>query len=176
MDFIGTLKNIVINQNQNVDITISTHNKTIVEQLEKYKKFNKELNVEIKRKSKKRTKDANSLCWYLCEEIAKVINSDKDLVYLDMINKYGVFAHLVVKPNIVEKIKEEYKIVREIGEVSINSKKGVQLQVYWGSSKYDQFEMYRFIEGIKNECIDLGIPVPEDNEINNMVKEWDINE
>lgn len=173
MDFTGKIKDLKINGRE-LEITLSTYNKTIIEYLEKIKNKNKEISATIKRKSQKRTLDANAYAWHLMEEIAKVIDSDKDLVYLDMLGKYGVFTHIVVKPQIVERMKENWKVIKELGEVSINGNKGIQLQCYFGSSDYTQEEMSRFIRGISNECRDLKIPTLEDYEIESMVKEWGV--
>lgn len=46
-------------------------------------------NYEIERKRKKRSNDANALCWKLCTEIANVLRADKDSIYIDMLKKYG---------------------------------------------------------------------------------------
>ena len=70
----------------------------------------------------------------------------------------------------VEKMKEEWRLVRELGEVQINGKKGVQLQCYFGSHTYTQAEMSRLLHGIVNECHDLGVPTPEDNELESKIK------
>ena len=46
-----------------------------------------------------------------------------------------VYLHTVVKPNVVERVKEEWKLVKEEGEVKINGQTGIQLQCYFGSSR-----------------------------------------
>lgn len=171
MEFIGKIKDISVDQDQ-VNLTLSTYNKTLLEECEKLRNNNKELKVEIKRYSQKRSKDSNALAWHLMEEIAKVIKSDKDLVYIDMLGRYGVFTHIVVKPSVVPRVKEQWKLVKELGEVAINGRTGVQLQCYFGSSTYTQNEMCRFINGIIQECRDLNIPTPEDNEVQTLVQQW----
>lgn len=173
MEITAKIKNIKINERQ-VEVTISTYNQTILEELENFRNKNKELSVTIKRKSQKRTKDSNSYLWHLCEEIAKVINSDKDSVYLDMLGKYGVFTHIVVKPNIVDRVKEKWRLVKELGEVTINGNTGTQLQCYFGSSTYTQEEMSRMLKGVVNEAHDLGISTLEDEDLNSMIKEWGV--
>lgn len=173
MDFIGYVKDIKLN-NKEVNINLSTYNQTILEKLENLKQKNKELNISIKSKSQKRSLDSNALCWHLCEEIAKVLNTDKDIIYLDMLGKYGVFTHIIVKPEVVERMKEEWRLIKELGEVQINGKSGIQLQCYFGSSTYTQSEMTRFLKGIINECHDLNIPTPEDNELESMIQQWGI--
>lgn len=173
MDFSGKVKDIGVNGKE-FNITLSTYNSTIIDDLQKLKDNNREISINIKRKSHKRTQDSNSYLWHLCEEIAKVINSDKDLVYIDMLGKYGVFTHVVVKSNVVPRMKEQWKLVKELGEVSINGNSGIQLQCYFGSSCYTQEEMSRLLKGIVNECKDLNIPTLEDKDLNSMIKEWGI--
>ena len=156
------------------DITLTTKNKTIIEELNKMYEKQKDVKIEIKRNSKKRSLDSNAYAWHLMEEIAKVINSDKDMVYLQMLEKYGVFTHVVVKEYAVPKMKEMWKLVKELGEVTINGNKGIQLQCYFGSSTFSQEEMCRFIKGITNECLDLNIPTLDNSELESMIKEWGI--
>ena len=105
----------------------------------------------------KRSLDANAYMWVLLERISEAIHTDKDRVYIDMLKRYGQFTHICVKPEAVEAFKREWRAVRELGEVTINGKKAVQLQCYFGSSTYDTKEMSRLIDGIITECEDLGI-------------------
>ena len=44
---------------------------------------------EIVRRRKKRSNDANALCWKICTEIANVLRTDKDSVYVEMLKRYG---------------------------------------------------------------------------------------
>lgn len=169
MDFIGNIKNINI-ENRNLFITLSTTNFSIEEKLQKIK--DKELAITIKKRSQKRNLDANAYAWFLMEEIGKATNKSKDEVYIEMLGRYGVFTHIVVKPNVVERIEEEWRLVRNLGNVTINGKAGVQLQCYFGSSTYTTEEMSRFIDGIITECKDLGIELLSDEEINSMKGEW----
>lgn len=169
MDFIGNIKNINI-ENRNLFITLSTTNFSIEEKLQKIK--DKELAITIKKRAQKRSLDANAYAWFLMEEIGKATNKSKDEVYIEMLGRYGVFTHIVVKPNVVERIEEEWRLVRNLGNVTINGKAGVQLQCYFGSSTYTTEEMSRFIDGIITECKDLGIELLSDEEINSMKGEW----
>ena len=51
---------------------------------------NKEYDIEIKQHREKRSLNANNYCWKLCTEIASVLNSDKDSIYVLMLKRYGV--------------------------------------------------------------------------------------
>lgn len=127
----------------------------------------KQYDVEIKIHREKRSLNANSYCWKLCTEIASVINSDKDSVYLLMLKRYGI-SDLVP-------ISNQVPIDDYIKYYDIESKtdKYTWYKIYKGSSKYDTKEMSVLLNGIVSECKEMGIPTKEDLEIERMVKEWE---
>ena len=127
---------------------------------------------QIEKEKKLRSLNSNSYLWLLCSEIANVIGSDKDSVYLEMLERYGVFTHIVVKPNVVSKIAEQFKLVRELGEITVNGTTGIQLQVYYGSHTYDTKEMSNLLNGVVSEAQFLGIQTLEDIEIDRLIEEW----
>jgi len=130
------------------------------------------LSVEVKQYRQKRSLDANAYMWVLLSKMAEVLQTTKDELYLQMLERYGQFTHIIVKPNIVEKIKQEWRTVRELGEVTVNGKKGIQLQCYFGSSTYDSKEMATLIDGIISEAKELGIEVITESEKNLLLQEW----
>lgn len=137
----------------------------------------RELTVVIKPYRKKRTLDANAYMWVLLQEIADVLSTPKNRidkwdVYLDMLSNYGVFTHLIVKPNAVERMKQEWRAVRELGEVTVNGSAGIQLQCYFGSSTYNTTEMSRLIDGVVTECRQLEIETLTPAELARMKAEW----
>lgn len=123
--------------------------------------------VEIKIHREKRSLNANSYCWKLCTEIASVINSDKDSVYLLMLKRYGI-SDLVP-------ISNQVPIDDYIKYYDIESKtdKYTWYKIYKGSSKYDTKEMSVLLNGIVSECKEMGIPTKEDLEIEKMLEEWE---
>lgn len=129
--------------------------------------------AELKESRKKRSLDANAYAWVLMEKIAQATHSTKDEVYLQMLDRYGVFTHLIVKPKVVDRVKQEWRTVRELGEVMVNGTTGVQLQCFFGSSTYDSKEMARLIDGIVSECEELGIDAATPEEIAQMKARWD---
>jgi len=132
----------------------------------------KQLVVEIKQYRQKRSLDANSYMWLLLSEMAAVMKTTKDELYLIMLERYGIFTHVVVKPNVVDKVKQEWRTVRELGEVNINGKTGIQLQCFFGSHLYDTKEFSVLLEGIISEAKDLGIEVISENEKHLLLVEW----
>ena len=117
------------------------------------------LSVEIKQFRHKRSLDANAYMWLLLSKMAEVLHTTKDELYLQVLDRYGVYTHVVVKPNVVDKIKQEWRTVRELGEVKVNGQTGIQLQCYFGSSTYDTKEMATLIDGVVSECKELDIEI-----------------
>ena len=137
------------------------------------------LDIVIRKHRKKRSLDANSYMWVLLQKIADAISTDENRVdkwdvYLEMIASYGVFTHVIVKPDAVERVKEEWRAVRELGPVSVNGQAGIQIQCYYGSHTYDTKEMARLIDGVVTECKQLGIETLPPAEIERMKREWGV--
>lgn len=132
----------------------------------------KELAVEIKQYRKRRSNDANSYFWLLVGKLAAAMRTSTDEVYLLMLERYGVFTHIVVKPHIVEQVKKQWRTVRELGEVTVNGKTGIQLQCYFGSSTYDSLQMSVLIDGVVSECKDLGIETIPPAELESLKSQW----
>lgn len=128
--------------------------------------------AELKRHRERRSLDANAYCWVLLEKLASAVGSDKDALYRDMVERYGVFMHVIVPPKAVDILRRDYRVVRELGPVVVNGKAGMQCQCYEGSSKYDTAEMARFIDGIVQECEELGIETESPDELARMKREW----
>ena len=132
----------------------------------------KELKVDIKQYMKRRSLDANAMLWAILNKMAIEMGTTKDEVYLEVLDRYGVFTHIVVKPDVVEKVKKEWKLTRELGAVEINGKKGIQLQCYFGSSSYDSKEFSVLLDGVIGEARELGIETITEAEKNSLISAW----
>lgn len=131
-----------------------------------------DLSIEMKKPSKKRSLDSNAYMWVLLDKIAAVLKTDKEKVYLEMLERYGVFTPVVVRPEAVDRMKAEWKTVKEIGTVPVGDEYGVQMLCFYGSHTYNQREMNRLISGVVNECHDLDIETLTDAEIQAMNERW----
>lgn len=128
--------------------------------------------AEIKKFRQRRSLDANAYLWVLLDELAHALNTDKDRLYLEVLGRYGVFTHIVVKSCVAERVKDEWRLVKELGEVIINGKTGVQLQCYFGSSRYDSREMARLIDGVVSECHEVGVETMTSDELSLIKARW----
>ena len=132
-----------------------------------------EMSVEVTKYRNKRSLNANGYLWKLLYEIAVVINSNKDDVYLTMLERYGVFTHIIVKPNMVDRIKAEWRTVKVLDEKQIGEQKGVQMLCYFGSSSYDTKEFSALLDGVVSEAKELGIETMDDIELKTLIDEYD---
>jgi hypothetical protein len=175
MEFTGVITDISNNIiTGEVNITFSVNEKShILPEYERLKNV-KKLKITAAQYREKRSLDANAYLWALLQKLAESLNTTKDEIYIEMLGKYGVFTHIIVKQHIVDRVKEEWRTVKELGEVKVGGQSGIQLQCYFGSSTYDTKEMSVLIDGIVQECKDYGIETLPPDELNRMKKEWGI--
>jgi len=158
-------------ENGQTEIILSTGKVDLAEPKQVLAK-GKELAVEIKQHRIKRSLDANAYFWVMVSRLAEVLHTTKDELYLIMLDRYGVFTHIIVKPHIVEKVKQEWRTVRELGEVTVNGQTGIQLQCFFGSSTFDTKEMSRLIDGLVSECKEHGIDTMTEEQIADLKSKW----
>ena len=158
-----------------ISLVLDTNEIDVVEQLKNMDK----LNVELKKWYKKRSLDANSYCWVLCDKIAKELSKDgittKEEIYKDAILQVGTFEPFIVQ----EKTFENFKRIWEkqglgflVQEVS-RKDKCVKVNCYYGSSTYDSKEMSLLIEILVQLAKSLNIETKSRAEIDSLLKEWD---
>ena len=128
-------------------------------------------NYEIERKRKKRSNDANALCWKLCTEIANVLRSEKESIYVDMLKRYGQSDIVSVLSSV--NVKGYFKYYDEFGKGTVNGKEFTHYKVYKGSSEYDTKEMSILLDGIIDEAKALDIEVISEREKSLLLEEWE---
>lgn len=159
-----------------ISLLVDINNKDVVEQL----KSENKLTIELKKWRQKRSLDANSYCWTLCDKIAKELCKDgtivtKEDVYKDAILQIGSFEPFIVQ----EKTYMNFKRIWEkqglgflVQEVS-KKDKCIKVNCYYGSSTYNTKEMSLLIECIVELAKTLNIETKPQSEIDSLLKEWD---
>ena len=127
-------------------------------------------NYEIERKLKKRSNDANALCWKLCTEIADVLRTSKEEIYVDMLKNYGQSDIWAASPE--TRPEEHFKYFDFFGKRIIKGKEIYFYTVYKGSSQYDVHEMSVLLDGIIVEAKNLDIDVISESDRNLLLEEW----
>ena len=138
-----------------------------INSLQTYLSKGKRITVTIKREG--RSKDANSALWHLIGEMAVKLRTTKQELYRELLKRYGVFTHLVVKKDAVKSLERLWNgCVVELGEIPMrNNQVGVQLQAYYGSSTYDTKQFARLLDGTISEAEEMGIHLisPKDRDL-----------
>lgn len=125
-----------------------------------------DVNVEIKKVSKPRTKDANAFCWALCTDIGNALTPPlpKEEVYRRAIRDVGEYEPLPIREDAVETFRERWAAhgVGWFADVIDNSKlKGYKLVfAYYGSSTYDRERMAKLIDYLKQDAENMGLIIP----------------
>lgn len=154
--------------------TLSEAQEAELNKLDEHANTGGEMSIEVKKKTKKRSLDANAYMWVLLHKMADVLGTTKDELYLQVLERYGVFTHVIVRPAAVERMKQEWRTIRELGEVTVNGVTGIQLQCYYGSSTYTTAEMAKLIDGVVSECKELNIETLTPDELARIKSEWGI--
>ena len=137
-----------------------------------YDDFNgKELNIEVKEYRKKRSLNANNYAWELITKLADKLRISKEETYFNILKDYGQSAMISVFSSVdIEHYGLKY--YEKAGESVLNGKEYTHYKVYKGSSEFDTREMSIFIDGIVQECQNVGIETMTPNEIAKMEALW----
>lgn len=131
-----------------------------------------EKKYEIKEHKEKRSLQANAYCWKLCTEIANVLGTTKDEVYLEELKRYGQSMLIPVAKD--SKPNGYFKYYEFEGKRLLNGRELNFYKVFKGSSEYDSKEMSILLDGIVQDAKELDIETLEDIKINKLIEEWRI--
>ena len=135
--------------------------------------FRAGMEFEFKSVKKKRSLDANSLLWHVCDEIAKVIHSTKEEVYRMAITEVGRFIEMSFSSQ-----KDMEDFIRWWTEkgvgwiVEMVDRELLIVHAYIGSSRYDTKEMSVLIDNVVESARELGISTKSDDEIESLIRSW----
>lgn len=131
----------------------------------------KDLRLEVKQWRDKRSLNANNYAWELITKLADEMRIGKDEMYLKMLKEYGQSIMVSVYSDI-DITGYGIKYYEEAGQSTLNGKEFTHYKVYKGSSEFDTKEMSIFIDGIVQECKNVGIETMTPNQIAEMESAW----
>lgn len=142
----------------------------------------KEYTVEIKRKTKSRSLNANSYCWLIAQKIALELSKNsyttKEDVYKKAIKDCGHFTYVPVREDAIDRYVQIWQahgigwIAEDAGECK-NLKGYHNIMCYHGSSVYNTKEMARLIDCLTDECEQLGIKLEPSEYIQSLIEGWE---
>lgn len=171
MECLGRLEDISIDFKTNKPkITFILNNKEVLQNIEELKEA--ELQITASKKKNKRSLDANSYMWILCQRIAEKLNISKIEVYRDAIKQIGVFDYILIKNEAVETYIKNWNKngIGWICEKLENSKiEGcTKLLIYYGSSTYNTYQMSKLVDLIVQLAKSIGIETKPEAELKSL--------
>ena len=132
----------------------------------------KPLNAKIEPCTYKRSLNANSYMWVLCDEIAKTIHSTKEDVYRKAIREVGVWQDVACTlaglPTLVD-IWTSRGLGWLVDTFDSKLEGCKRVRLYTGSHNYDTKQMARLIDYIVGEAKELGIETMTPDELAQMI-------
>ena len=122
-----------------------------------------EKKFEVQECKGKRSLSQNSYCWLLINKIANILRLSKEEIYLQMLEDYGQSILIPVQKG--EKPNGYFKYYKYETSSILNGKEADWYKIYKGSSEFDSKEMTILIDGIIQECKQLGIETLTPDEI-----------
>lgn len=130
--------------------------------------------IKVDKHRNKRSLDSNAYAWSLITQLGNVLRLSKEEVYIQFLKDYG---QVMLVPFQKGKTPSGYAKYYEFEtSTKINSKDADYYRIYKGSSEFDTKEMSIFIDGLVQECRNLGIETKEDYEIKAMIEEMEKHE
>ena len=116
----------------------------------------REKTFELKEHKPKRSLSQNAYAWKLINELGNKLGMSKENLYKQMLEDYG--QSIIV--SLLDEINPEhyFKYYKQIGKGKTNGKGFNHYRVYKGSSEFNTLEMKYFLDGIIQECENVGIP------------------
>ena len=170
---VGRLKDISINPDGSQDITVTVKSdfRNAYDELK-----DKDINIEIKKYSKKRSLDSNALAWVLIDKLAEKLRMKKIEVYQHAIRDIGgVWDIVCVQDAAVEQLCSGWK-AHGMGWMTECSKSKIpgctNVTLWYGSSVFDTKQMSDLINNLIQDCNEQGIPTMTQDEVNKSLALW----
>ena len=171
---VGTINDIAIDYKTNrPKITLLLDERDCLNSLEELKED--KLSIEIKKWRRKRSLDANSYCWVLCDKIAKKLgNTTKEDIYKEAISYVGTFEPMIIEERAFDNFKRIWEmqglgyLVKEVSRKD----KCVKIQAYYGSSSYNSKEMAHLIDFIVEAAKQQNIETMPPKELESLKSSW----
>ena len=170
---IGKLKDLTINRDgsQNITVTIESDFRETFDELS-----GKDVNVEIKKYSKRRSMDSNNLAWALIDQIAEKMMISKTEVYRDAIKEIGGISETVcVQDFAVDRLVKGWTHKGLGWQADVEPSKlpnCYNVTLYFGSSMFDTKQMSTLIDILVQQCNALGIATITQAEIDKSLAVW----
>ena len=169
----GKLKDLTINRDgtQNITVTVDADFREEFDEL-----FNKEITVDIKKFSKKRSLDANAYAWVLIDKIAERTKIKKSEVYRNAIREIGGVSYTVCATDqAADTLCSNWSSMGMGWQAEKTKSKlpGCTNVILWyGSSVYNSSQMASLIDSLIQDAEALGIVTITPKEQERLIEQW----
>lgn len=140
-----------------IQIPLPKGTETALEKLQGHVASGKTLLVEIKLKKARRSLTANSAMWAMLRDMAAVLKTTDQELYLLALQKYGVSDYIACTPEAVPRVSRLYRLVIDRGPCYVNGNRLTCLQVFPGSSTYDTKQFSVLLDGVIQDAKEQGV-------------------
>ncbi|MBQ8994494.1 MAG: hypothetical protein IJ091_11255 [Oscillospiraceae bacterium] len=139
----------------------------------------KQVTVDLKKWSEKRTLSANAYYWVLVNKLAKTMSASKSRMHNILLRRYGVviasdqYAMVPETEEAFEETLESETLHLKPTSSVVTGKNGRDYRLYMfllGSSQMDADEMGTLIDGTVDECKQVGIETMTPREIEELIE------
>jgi len=160
-----------IDGKQRLTLTLTGDCRTYYEELK-----DDDVNIEIRKWRRKRTRDANAYAWALIDKIAEKLHLSKAEVYRELIrNVPGVTQTVCVLNDAVDRLCrgwEAHGMGWQTEQTPSRLNGCTNVVLYYGSSTYDTKQMSSLIDIAIHECQLLGIETITPAQAALLKEEW----
>lgn len=143
--------------------------------------FESDYTLEIKKKSRKRSLDANAYMWVLIGKLGEKLRKPDNEIYKDLVRSNGVFEIIPIKKEAVKRWEQIWEskgigwVCDDLGECR-NTKGYHNIKCFYGTSVYNTAEMSRLIDEVVYECKEQGIETATPEEIERLKQQWGVSD
>lgn len=143
--------------------------------------FEGDYTIEIKKKSRKRSLDANAYMWVLIGKLGEKLRKPDNEIYKDFVRSNGVFEIIPIKQEAIKRWEQIWKskgigwVCDDLGECR-NTKGYHNIKCFYGTSVYNTAEMSRLIDEVVYECKEQGIETATPEEIERLKQQWGVSD
>ena len=134
----------------------------------------KELQVEILVPRKKRSLTANSALWAMLGDLAIVLKTTAEELYIEALRKYGIYESIAVIPEAMPRLYGLYRIVEPTGECVYGNKGRMDIYRCWpGSSTYDSREFSHLLDMVIEDAKEHGVDFADEATKALLMEDWE---
>lgn len=172
IDFVSGIPRLIIEVNEKNELF------KILDELKNKEK----LSIILKPYSKKRSLNINSYCWVLCTKLADKLSGEKvkytkEEIYRKAIKEVGIYKDFEnLTPSEAQTLRYAWELLgtgwltEQVDYMPDGN--NVIVRCYYGSSRYNQKQMRRLVQGIVEDCKAVGIQTETPEEIARMLSLW----